>query len=360
MNVLLVIPEMNAGGAEAVVADLATALVGGGAAVRIASSGGKRTVALRPSGAELVPVPLRRRRDVAPAVCQLRRTVAAAPPDLVSAHNVRAALVARLAFVGSAARRPPIVATMHGVADRAYPAAAAVLRRCADQVVAVSQAVAARLLEAGFPAARLQVIENGIRPVAIHDRAAARARFEVAEAARVVVCIARLAAQKRQDLLVAGWRSVPAGAVLLIAGAGETADRLARQVAALGMGDRIRLLGDRADVDWLLSAADVAVLPTDWEGLPISVLEAMSAGVPVVASAVPGLKGLGAAVELVAPGSAAALAAGVRRLLTDRARAAELSRAGHALVRDRFGRERMHHEYLRCFTAAIAQEEMSG
>jgi glycosyltransferase involved in cell wall biosynthesis len=109
----------------------------------------------------------------------------------------------------------------------------------------------------------------------------------------------------------------------------------------------------------LLSAADVAVLPTDWEGLPISVLEAMSAGVPVVASAVPELVAtVGSAAEVVTPGSATALADGLRRVLTDPDRATQLIRAGEDLVSSRFGRDRMHHEYLRCFTAALAPEEV--
>jgi len=359
VNVLVVIPELGAGGAEAVVADLAAGFVASGAEVRVASGGGRRATGLREHGVQVLPVPLRGRRNLLGAVRGLRRAVAAARPDVVSAHNVRAALAARLALVGARAARPPLVATLHGVPDRAYPLAAAILRHCADQVVAVSAGVADRLRAAGFPAARLVVIENGVRPIDRHPRAAARDRLAVPASARVVVCIARLVAQKRHDLLLAGWPAVPDDALLLIAGAGATEDRLRRQAHELGLRDRVRFLGERSDVDWLLSAADVAVLPTDWEGLPISVLEAMSAGVPVVASAVPELvASVDSAAELVPPGSATALADGLRRVLTDSGRAAELIRAGEDLVSSRFGRDRMYHEYLRCFNAALAPEEV--
>ena len=163
--------------------------------------------------------------------------------------------------------------------------------------------------------------------------------------------MARLATPKRIDLLLEAWADVP-DAVLLVAGDGADRDALVRRAAALG--DRVRFLGERHDVDRLLSAADLLVLPSDREGLPMAVLEAMAAGVPVVASAVGGIPQLGAdAVELVEPHRADALAAGVRRLLDDPVRRQHLVTGGIELVQQRFSSARMQSEYAEVYERAI-------
>ena len=112
-----------------------------------------------------------------------------------------------------------------------------------------------------------------------------------------------------------------------------------------GVGDRIRFLGDRRDADWLLAAADALVLPSDMEGLPVSVLEALSLGVPVVASAVGGVATLGASVELAAQGSGAQLGTGLERVLADPAHRQRLVDEGAALIARRFRPERMIESY---------------
>jgi glycosyltransferase involved in cell wall biosynthesis len=149
----------------------------------------------------------------------------------------------------------------------------------------------------------------------------------------VVLCAARLAAPKRLDLLLDAWPET-GDALLLVAGDGP--DRAALEARARPLGERVRFLGTRRDVGRLLRAADLLVLPSDREGLPMTVLEAMAAGVPVVASDVGGLSALGDAVELVAPGSAAAVAAGVRRVLGDAERRAALLARSGTLVQTRF------------------------
>jgi glycosyltransferase involved in cell wall biosynthesis len=346
MHVLMTVPEMGAGGAEEVVSALARNILAGGGEVTIASSGGWRANALEHDGARLVYAPFRGRRphDLARAALTLRRQLAGPRVDVVHAHNVKSAGVSAIAARHRDA--VPIVVTLHGVPQSRYGAAARILRRCADELVAVSDDVAGRVCAAGFPSARLRVIENAVATPQRHGRDHARARLGLALDAPVAVCVARLTAQKRHDVLVAAWRELPADAVLLLAGDGATRSRVEAAIRDTGQTDRVRLLGERRDVDWLLAAADVCVLPTDWEGLPISVLEAMAAGVPVVASAVGGVVQLGAdAVELVDPGSSAALAAGLRRAFTDAARRASMIAAGAALMTDRFSPQRMWSDY---------------
>jgi glycosyltransferase involved in cell wall biosynthesis len=250
---------------------------------------------------------------------------------------VRASVAARLGTRGA-----PVLTTVHGLADADYTRAARLLRR-SDLVVAVSQDVADRLAAGGLPGERIRVVENAVPPPGVIDRATARRELGLHPDLPVVLCVARLAPPKRVDLLLDCWRAVP-DAVLLVAGDGAERPGLERRAVALG--DRVTFLGDRRDVGRLLAAADVLVLPSDREGLPMTVLEAMAGGVPVVATAVGGLAGFDpATVELVAPGSAPALGAAVSRLLAEPARRRQLVDSAHELVRQRYSSSGMRSAY---------------
>lgn len=343
MRQLVVIAEMGVGGAEAVVEALARDAIEHGHEVAVASAGGFRADRLAAVGVRTVRVPLAGRRpaSLARSIRALRRELRRHPPDLVHVHNVKAAAVMRAA--GLRAHRVPVVATLHGIPDGDYAAAARVLRRTATEVVAVSADVHERLVGAGYPRDRARIVNNAVHPLRRHDRAAARAQLRLAPDVPVAVCLARLVDQKRHDLLVAAWRKVPGHAVLLLVGDGPNRAKLTAQAAP---DRRIRLLGAREDVDVLLSAADLSVLASDWEGLPISVLEALAAGVPVVASGVGALPAtLGDAACLVSPGSTEALAAGISRVLTDRHYRDHLVSAGKDLIRTRFDPQAMLEAY---------------
>ncbi|MCW2842966.1 MAG: hypothetical protein JWN22_882 [Nocardioides sp.] len=338
MRALTVIAEMGTGGAETVVADLAQHLLTRGHHVTLASSGGFRADELAGHGVRTLDVPLRAPgpAGLARSALRLRGDVRRRPVDVVHAHNVRATLAAH---VGTRwpRRRPPLLSTVHGLSDEDYGRAAPVLNRCADLVVAVSADVGERLTAAGLERDRLHVVENACRPVPAFDRARARRELGLGPDQPVVLCLARLIAPKRHDLLVAAWQRLPADAVLLVAGDGPRRADIERQVAAAGLEGRVRLLGVRRDVPRLLAASDVLVLASDREGLPMTVLEAMSAGVPVVASAVGGLVSLGDdALELVAPGSADALAAGLLALVGDADRGRAMASVAKELVARRF------------------------
>jgi glycosyltransferase involved in cell wall biosynthesis/predicted O-methyltransferase YrrM len=357
MRQLVVIAEMGVGGAEAVVESLAHDAVARGDEVAVASAGGFRADRLAAEGVRIVTVPLggRRPADLVKAARALRRELTGHRPDVMHVHNVKAAAIVAAARFGL--RRVPTIVTLHGVPDGDYAAAARVLRRAADRVVAVSADVRDRLTAAGYPVTRIDVIENAIQPLTLDDRIAARARLELAPDVPVAVCLARLVDQKRHDLLVTAWRAVPGDAVLLIAGDGPNRARITTQA---NDDPRIALLGAREDVDVLLSAADLSVLPSDWEGLPISVLEALAAGVPVVASAVGGLPAaLGDAACLVEPGSAAALADGITRVLSDGDYRAHLVAAGRELTRTRFSAQVMLDAYRETTRQTMRQTTQS-
>ena len=258
MRVLQVVAARGTGGAEAVVLGLTEGMVARGHRVWVASDHGWRVPLVhRMGGADHVRIPLAAPGppSLAAAAGRLLAWSPGRPVDLVHAHNVR--------------------------------------------VVAVSAAVADDLEHAGLPGERIRVIENAVTlPETSWE---ADPLPEVPAAGPVVLCAARMTRQKRQDLLLRGWAARrSAGGQLLLAGDGPERERLESLARELDLGPEVRFLGDRDDVPALLGRADLLALPSDWEGLPIGVLEALAVGLPVLASAVGGLADLDGAVELVA------------------------------------------------------------
>ena len=157
--------------------------------------------------------------------------------------------------------------------------------------------------------------------------------------ATVVTHIGRFAVQKNHALLVEAFAQVHSDAplYLLLVGAGELEDAVRQQVAGLGLQERVRFLGVRADVADILRASDVFVLSSRWEGNPLSVMEAMAAGLPVVSTAVGGVPELvqeGATGRLVPSEDAGALAQAMQALVDDPARRQAMGAAArqHAIA----------------------------
>jgi glycosyltransferase involved in cell wall biosynthesis len=162
-----------------------------------------------------------------------------------------------------------------------------------------------------------------------------------------ILWLGRLAPPKRPDLAlraVALARSKVPAAHLHVVGEGVQGGELEALSAELQLGDAVRFLGTRDDVPDLLASAECVLLASDYEGCPLAVLEALAAGVPVVATSVGGIPeildhdrtGL-----LVEPGSPGSLAAALIELLSSPGRAAELGFAGRRVAAARFSIERM-------------------
>ena len=250
-------------------------------------------------------------------------------PDIIHVHNPTSL---HYALIGKRVSGAKIALTAHGRGKGGGRAHGAESWAKTDAVVAVSRAVG-RDMAAEVPANRLSVILNGVEPTpARRSRRDVRAELGIDDAETVGIIVARIDAMKGHDDLIAAWAKLHAAgrrATLLIAGDGEA--RADREQLARDCGldaQQVRFLGFRGDVPDLLGASDFFLLPSLTEGLPLSVLEAMSHGLPIVASDVGGIPELvtdGVHGLLVPPKRPDLLAAAIETVVAD------------ADLRERFG-----------------------
>jgi len=211
--------------------------------------------------------------------------------------------------------------------------------RFATRVVANSAAAAKQLQSEGIPLRRIHVIPNGLAS----ERYRAR---DIAPVVTRLITVANLRQEKAHDVLLAAIAALAPRhptLALQIVGDGPRRAALEAQARALGVANRVEFLGHREDVPELLARADAFVLPSRSEAFPNGAIEAMAAGLPVVASAVGGLLDLiddGRTGVLVPPDDVTALAAALGDLIEDPARAAALGRAARDDAR-RYSFDRM-------------------
>ncbi len=263
----------------------------------------------------------------------LTRLLRAEKPDLVHGHMPISGFLARVAarFAGV----PRVAYTCHGylfnqVGSRRRRGAALLMEwiggRLTDVYMNVSAAEAADAHRLGI-SRRAVCIRNGRDPGRFHPDPDARARirnaFGVHDDAVVVIAVSRLVRHKGYPELLAAMRDVDAE--LWIVGerlASDHGEDIEPLFAASGLGPRLRRLGYREDIEALLAAADIFTLPSHFEGLPMSIIEAMLTGLPVVATDIPGCREQvidGETGLLVPVGEAGPLAAALQQLATDRA-----------------------------------------
>jgi glycosyltransferase involved in cell wall biosynthesis len=265
--------------------------------------------------------------------------------DLVHVHGFKASLPGRLA---AALSGTPVVYTVHnfvfeaggGAKRRLYLAVEQALALLTTRYIAVSEALRRDLVaRAHLAPERVTVVYNGLPRHAAAAREtldALRREFGLDAAERVVLCVARLVPEKGVDLLLSAMGALSQAAQagdalpplrLLVAGDGPQGEALRAQATQLGLAERVRFLGHRGDVPALLDLADAVAIPSRAEGLSLFLLEALDAGRPVVAARAGGM------IELVKDGEDGllvpvedplALAAALRRLLTDQGLASRL------------------------------------
>jgi glycosyltransferase involved in cell wall biosynthesis len=347
-RVLLLITLAETGGAQTYVAQLAAALEREYDVVVAAHGDGF----LAGAGFRYVPLRhMRRRLDPlhdALALIELWRLFRRERPLVVHANSSKAGVLGRLAAFG--ARVPVRFFTVHGWAFKAHTGLASKAYLWADRLMSplttTTICVAHGERDAGLQARtcraeRTVVIHNGV-PLDVPRRGAHTGPV-------TLLSVGRLRAPKDFVTLVRAMAGLEAR--LRIAGDGPDRPALEAEIDRLGLSN-VELLGTRDDVPELLAGADVFVLASDSEGMPMSVLEAMAAGLPVVASAVGGVPELvrdGETGALVPPRDSAALAGALRRIVSDPALVDRLGEAGRQRVEREFSLERFEREHLELY-----------
>jgi sugar transferase (PEP-CTERM/EpsH1 system associated) len=238
-----------------------------------------------------------------------------------------------------------------------------------DRVVCVSERVAefaARTI--GIPPAKLVVIPNGVPLEDFQPGDRSRARVELGIPLRAVVAgtVGRLQPVKGTSYLLEAWALLASDhpdAILLLVGGGPQQAALERMSRRLGISERVRFLGDRADVPDLLRGMDVFALPSVWEGMPNAVLEAMAVGLPVVATAVGGTPEVvvdGVTGLLVPSGDSDALAQSIARLLCDPDLRYKMGQAGRERVVNHFSVERTVEQTERLYEQLLVEKGTLG
>jgi sugar transferase (PEP-CTERM/EpsH1 system associated) len=232
-----------------------------------------------------------------------------------------------------------------------------------DQFVTVSRDLGRWLVEdIGISGHKVMSICNGVDTERFSPggRQAARAALGIGPESIVIGTVGRLDPVKDHVGLLQAFSQLAADprALLVIVGDGPTRATLAATAAGLGLGGRVRLLGERDDVPAVLTGFDIFVLSSIAEGMSNAILEAMATGLPVVATRVggnPELVADGSSGFLVEPGSPAALADALRRYLGDPGLLARHGRAARELAQAEFSLERMVGEYGQLYGRLLAR-----
>jgi glycosyltransferase involved in cell wall biosynthesis len=302
-----------------------------------------RVQQLRAEGVELLQLKRRSRLNVV-AWLRLIRFIRSQRVDVLHAHkfgsNVWGSLIGRLARV------PVVLAHEHTWSFEGQRLRRWIDRwvvgRLADAVIAVSEADSERMSKlVGVPRDRIVLIPNGIPTLAPGDRTAIRRAAGIPDGAAVLVTVANLRPQKAIDVLIRALALIRErfpDTYLVIAGGGDRGP-LEKLAVELGISAAIVFLGARRDVGNVLAAGDVAVSSSDFEGSPLSTMEYLAAGLPVVATDVGGMPDLvhhGENGLLVPRRDPAALASAVCDLLADPERARQMGERGLELQRREF------------------------
>ena len=387
------------GGAQVHVRDLACRLAQEGHEVVVASGPG--TLPEYRRALEEAGVSIRHlehlAREIRPladlkALGEITRLCAEEAPDLVSIHSSKTGILGRIA-----ARRARVrcVFTAHGWSfTTGVPWLRALLYRIAERatigicnaVVTVCEFDRRLALEAGVGRPeRLVTIRNGMPDVAPELRGpsagsgstggpGSRAPHPALEGETVrIIMVARFGPQKDHSTLLEAMANLaresaaeqtglrlagsPPAVELLLVGDGPSEYALRREAYDLGIDDRVRFLGNRGDVPELLAASDIFVLATNWEGLPRSIIEALRAGLPVVATDLAGIPELVAEGEngyLVPRADARTLAARLAELIADDELRARMGARSRRRFEEEFSFERMYEQTRTLYEAVHA------
>jgi len=291
------------------------------------------------------------------------RALSAFRPDAVHTHLHVMYYTAPAVFRH---RTPVWVHTVHNVAEREADRIGRALERIMFRRSVVPVAVGRQValsLERLYGLRSVPVIRNGISVGLFRSDPGVRARWRRSEGfdeeALIVTCVGRLETQKNPLLLLRAFAGVNVPrSHLVFVGAGFLREQLLSESRALNIEARVHLLGQRGDIRECLAGSDVFALSSDWEGTPLCVMEAMAAGLPVVATSVGGVPELvqdGAQGILVPRGDRQALSDAISRLLSFEGLRASMGRSAQQRASLEFDQAQMVEGYAALYSALFRE-----
>ena len=371
MRILFLSTSMGLGGADQQLLSAAQVLRDRGHEIRIVSLTPLGPMGLQARSLGLATDSLEMRRGVPDprGLARLVRIVRGWKPDVVHSHMVHANLMARVLRL--LVPVPVLVSTIHNVYEGGplLMAGYRLSNGLVDHMTIISQAAADRFVgERIVPARLLTVIANGVdtdrmRNLPPEGRAALRGGMSVGDQQFVWLAVGRFEVAKDYPNMLRAFADVRAReprAVLVIVGQGSLQAEAEALTTELGLREAVRFLGARDDVPAVMSAADGYVMSSAWEGMPMVLLEAAAAGLPIVATAVGGNGEVvrdGESGFLVPARDSEVLRAGMLRLmaLPEEQRRA-MGERGREHVRANYGLQRVAERWERVYWDALARK----
>jgi glycosyltransferase involved in cell wall biosynthesis len=359
-RLLVLVTLAEVGGAQTAIALLVPGLVETFDVTVAAYGPGPLREAVEAAGARYVPLSQVRRplspRDLL-GLAELVRLVRRVRPDVVHTHSSKAGFLGRIAARLAGMR--VCLFTAHGWAFEAHTGSTSTLYRYADRLVEPITATVICVAESGRRAGlaagtctveRTVVLRNAVPLPELPEPAA--------NGVPTVVSVGRLQEPKDFETLVrALGRLEPGTFRARLVGDGPDREHVQALLDELQLGDAAELVGTSDDVAGILAAADVFVLSSRSEGLPVAILEAMAMALPVVATDVGGIPELvadGQTGLLVPPGDVGALAVALEQLLRDAELRRRLGAAGRARAENEFSVERWREEHVELYRSLLA------
>lgn len=346
-SVLILTNHLATGGAEVYCLTVSQWLAERGVEVILAAEHGELAEQIDPK-VRFHQAPLKDVRWSLPkAVSEVRELVKTYQPQIILCNSLATSVIGRLA---SAPERTPVVTVAHGWPRDRYKLVSAP-HALATRVVAVSEDVGGHLNRHGLPKNKITVVPNGINMGPFNDdsqdrRALGREKLGLEPSDIAMINVGRFEPLKAQHHVVeVARRLTPMHPNLkfFLVGYGSREQELRQLIASHGLEENVKILIKRPDVPDLLFGADIYLCTSDWEGMPLAMIEAMASGLPIVSSAAEGIT------ALVRPENGLictlhdieALTAGVKTLVEDPQKRASLASGSRNLAFSEFSHEVM-------------------
>ncbi|EPL6455568.1 glycosyltransferase family 4 protein [Providencia rettgeri] len=352
MNIIYIITKANEiGGAQIHVRDLSTAMkeLGHNVTVIVGESGAL-TEQLHTNKIDYIiePTLVRNISPIKDLICtiKLRSMLKKLSPDIVTLHSSKAGIIGRLALIRTGI---PCIFTAHGWAfadgisgkrKKLYILIERIFSNFCDKIIAVSNQDKNLAIKYKVATNNKQVvIHNGIPDLSIKS-SSERTSSSIIR----IITVARFSEQKDHITLLKALSKISStNWTLDLVGQGPLESHIKSLANELNLNDKVNFLGERHDVNKLLSLSDIFILPSNWEGLPISIIEAMSLSLPIIASDVGGVNEMVTSFNgyLIPRGDSDKMSEAITELIDNRNKRISMGRKSREIYSESFNFQQM-------------------